>query len=46
MDWREQQYENYQEELSKENECSFCGEPCEDTHCSVDCKKNDYTERI
>lgn len=27
-----------------ENECSYCGVPCEKTYCSKDCKKADYLD--
>ena len=27
--------------IEKENECNFCGNPCEKTYCSKDCKRAD-----
>ena len=46
MTWQEQQEEQYQKELHEDNNCSFCNEPCEHTHCSKECVRNDYTDRI
>jgi len=35
-------YDNWKQQTPDEpmyNECEFCGEPCDETYCSKECKK-------
>lgn len=32
-------YENYQESLSRDYECQYCGEECNGSFCNSDCQK-------
>lgn len=38
------EYQKTTPEDDLENDCYFCGTPCENTYCSTYCKKADYDD--
>ena len=42
--WMEHQLHQHLAEFDEDNECAFCGNPCEKTFCSDECRKAEYHE--